>query len=188
MTAEQTPAFRGQITLDGPSGTGKSSVARDVARKLGAAYLDTGAMYRAAGLAADPTRARIDLDDDRVLLDGEDVTRLIRTPEASDRASRVAADPAVRRGLRCGPLSVPSHKLVPDARWLLDRPDGAVIARSDTSALPQTAGVAVYVHGRTALLRQALVQEGDDPAIQRPLPGFRRVAVSEHHSAYVRCR
>ena len=46
-----TGDFRGQITLDGPSGTGKSSVARDVARKLGAAYLDTGAMYRAATVA-----------------------------------------------------------------------------------------------------------------------------------------
>ena len=43
--------FRGQITLDGPSGTGKSSVARAVAARLGAAYLDTGAMYRAATIA-----------------------------------------------------------------------------------------------------------------------------------------
>ena len=44
-------AFRGQVTLDGPSGTGKSSVARGVAARLGAAYLDTGAMYRAATVA-----------------------------------------------------------------------------------------------------------------------------------------
>ena len=43
--------FRGQVTLDGPSGTGKSSVARAVAAKLGADYLDTGAMYRAATVA-----------------------------------------------------------------------------------------------------------------------------------------
>ena len=54
-------AFRGQITLDGPSGTGKSSVARAVARKLGAAYLDTGAMYRAATVAV--LDAGVDLDD-----------------------------------------------------------------------------------------------------------------------------
>ena len=53
--------FRGQITLDGPSGTGKSSVARDVARKLGAAYLDTGAMYRAATVAV--LDAGVNLDD-----------------------------------------------------------------------------------------------------------------------------
>ena len=62
------------VAIDGPAGAGKSTVARAVADALGFTYLDTGAMYRAAGLAADPTRARIDLDDDRVLLDGEDVT------------------------------------------------------------------------------------------------------------------
>src|SRR3712207_8585000 len=54
-------AFRGQVTLDGPSGTGKSSVARDVATRLGAAYLDTGAMYRAATVAV--LDAGVDLDD-----------------------------------------------------------------------------------------------------------------------------
>ena len=54
-------AFQGQITLDGPSGTGKSSVARDVARKIGAAYLDTGAMYRAATVAV--LDAGVSLDD-----------------------------------------------------------------------------------------------------------------------------
>jgi cytidylate kinase len=53
--------FRGSITLDGPSGTGKSSVARDVARALGAAYLDTGAMYRAATVAV--LDAGVSLDD-----------------------------------------------------------------------------------------------------------------------------
>jgi cytidylate kinase len=46
-----TGRFRGSVTLDGPSGTGKSTVARGVAARLGAAYLDTGAMYRAATVA-----------------------------------------------------------------------------------------------------------------------------------------
>src|SRR6476469_7321519 len=87
------------VAIDGPAGAGKSTVARRVADALGFTYLDTGAMYRAAGLADEPSAARIDLDGDRVLLDGEDVTGRIRTPEASDRASRVAADPAVRRAL-----------------------------------------------------------------------------------------
>ena len=59
MTVE--PGFIGQITLDGPSGTGKSSVAREVARKLGASYLDTGAMYRAATVAV--LDAGVSLDD-----------------------------------------------------------------------------------------------------------------------------
>ncbi len=53
--------FRGQVTLDGPSGTGKSSVARAVAARLGAAYLDTGAMYRAATVAV--LDAGVSLDD-----------------------------------------------------------------------------------------------------------------------------
>jgi cytidylate kinase len=56
-------------------------------------------MYRAAALADDPTVATIDLGDGRVLLEGEDVTDRIRTAEVSERASQVAADPAVRRAL-----------------------------------------------------------------------------------------
>ena len=87
------------VAIDGPAGAGKSTVARAVARALGFTYLDTGAMYRAAALAPDPTDARIDLDDGRVLLEGDDVTDRIRTPEVSERASQVAADPAVRRAL-----------------------------------------------------------------------------------------
>ncbi len=87
------------VAIDGPAGAGKSTVARAVARALDFTYLDTGAMYRAAGLAKDPTRARIDFDDGRVLLDGDDVTDRLRTPEASENASRVAADPNVRRAL-----------------------------------------------------------------------------------------
>jgi cytidylate kinase len=88
------------VAIDGPAGAGKSTVARAVADALGFTYLDTGAMYRAAALADDPTVATIDLDDDgRVLLEGDDVTDRIRTPEVSERASQVAADPAVRRAL-----------------------------------------------------------------------------------------
>jgi cytidylate kinase len=81
------------VAIDGPAGAGKSTVARAVARALDFTYLDTGAMYRAAGLAKKPAQARIDLDGERVLLDGDDVTDRLRTPEASENASRVAADP-----------------------------------------------------------------------------------------------
>jgi CMP/dCMP kinase len=118
VTAEQTPAFRGQITLDGPSGTGKSSVARDVARRLGAAYLDTGAMYRAATVAVldagvDPedaaavartvAAARIEVGTEAgteiVLVDGVDVATRIRGAEVTRNVSAVSAVPAVRRQL-----------------------------------------------------------------------------------------
>jgi cytidylate kinase len=110
--------FTGQVTLDGPSGTGKSSVARAVARRLGAAYLDTGAMYRAATVAVldagvDPedadavarvvAGARIEVgtaaDTEVVRVDGADVAVRIRGPEVTRAVSAVSAVPAVRRQL-----------------------------------------------------------------------------------------
>lgn len=79
-------------------------MARAVARALGFTYLDTGAMYRCAALASlrgqdDASQLDIAFDGDLVLLDGEDVTARIRTPEISERASVVANDPAVREAL-----------------------------------------------------------------------------------------
>ena len=102
------------VTIDGPAGAGKSTVARALADRLGWRLLDTGAMYRAVTLAA--LRRRVDLADEhalaalaesvevrlppgRVLLDGEDVGDLIRTVEVT-RASQYPANcPAVRRRL-----------------------------------------------------------------------------------------
>jgi cytidylate kinase len=102
--------------LDGPSGTGKSSVARAVATRLGAAYLDTGAMYRAATVAV--LDAGVDLDDaegiaravadadlrigtaadaETVTVDGVDVAERIRGTEVTRAVSPVSAVPAVRR-------------------------------------------------------------------------------------------
>jgi CMP/dCMP kinase len=111
-------SFRGQVTLDGPSGTGKSSVARGVAARLGAAYLDTGAMYRAATVAVldagiDPTDAdavartvagaRIEVGTDAatetVRVDDVDVAARIRGAEVTRAVSAVSAVPAVRRQL-----------------------------------------------------------------------------------------
>jgi cytidylate kinase len=111
-------AFSGQVTLDGPSGTGKSSVARAVAARLGAAYLDTGAMYRAATVAVldagvDPQdaeavatvvgRTTIEVgtaaDTELVRVDGVDVAIRIRGPEVTRAVSAVSAVPAVRRQL-----------------------------------------------------------------------------------------
>jgi CMP/dCMP kinase len=95
------------IAIDGPAGAGKSTVARAVAERLGFTYLDTGAMYRCVGLAvtanggpAGETAERIEIElGERVLLDGRDVSEAIRTAEASEAASRVASDPAVRAAL-----------------------------------------------------------------------------------------
>src|SRR5580704_10859165 len=103
------------IAIDGPVGSGKSTVARHVAEMLGYTHLDSGAMYRAIGLKAlrdgvpldSPERlaalagaARIDLVPREgkllVFLDGEDVTEQIRAPEVSHAASVVAVVPGVR--------------------------------------------------------------------------------------------
>jgi cytidylate kinase len=97
------------VAIDGPAGAGKSTVARALARRLGARYLDSGAMYRCVAVLSlrDPgadvaelaAAAPIDLEDGLVLLDGEDVSDAIRSPEVSKKASEVAAEPAVRAAL-----------------------------------------------------------------------------------------
>src|SRR3954471_22211328 len=97
------------VAIDGPAGAGKSTVARALAERLGARYLDSGAMYRCVALlslrepgvepGALAAGAQIQLEDGRVLLDGEEVSSAIRAREVSGRASEVAADPAVRAAL-----------------------------------------------------------------------------------------
>jgi cytidylate kinase len=107
------------MTIDGPSGSGKGTVSRAVARALGWALLDSGALYRLVALAGrraahslddGPALARLaedidirfgsgDSDEEIVWLDGKDVTGAIRTEEAGNDASKVAALPAVRAAL-----------------------------------------------------------------------------------------
>jgi CMP/dCMP kinase len=114
MTSNSSPLI---VAIDGPSGVGKTTTSKLVARELNLPHIDTGAMYRAIGLAA--SRRGIAFDDaeslrdlaaasqieflpgevPRILLDGEDITALIRTPEISMAASHVSAVPAVRRTL-----------------------------------------------------------------------------------------
>ena len=110
--------LRGVVALDGPSGTGKSTVARRLAIALGARYLDTGAMYRAVALAAlragvDPEATaevtallpglRLEIGTDPqeplVLLDGADVAAEIRGAEVTTAVSPVSAMSAVREHL-----------------------------------------------------------------------------------------
>ncbi|MBE6733636.1 MAG: (d)CMP kinase [Ruminococcaceae bacterium] len=103
------------VAIDGPAGAGKSTLSRKVAAELGFIYVDTGALYRAVGLKfidkGANTELNVDIDsilaetkvdirfcegEQRVFLDGEDVSDKIRTPEVSMMASAVSAKPAVR--------------------------------------------------------------------------------------------
>jgi cytidylate kinase len=121
MTAEESSFRSGDpgrkiiVAIDGPSGAGKSTIARRLARHFGLLNLETGAMYRAfalkalrAGLPLDESAGLERLaaettiglepgdDDNRVLLDGEDVTGLLRNQIVTDGASRVSIFPAIR--------------------------------------------------------------------------------------------
>jgi CMP/dCMP kinase len=120
------------VAIDGPAGAGKSTVARAVAKELGFTYLDSGAMYRAVALAGmrrgvPPAEiaglVQIDLSDG-VMLDGEDVSELIRAPEVSEAASRAAAEPAVRAA-----MVEEQRRLLSSGDWVAEGRDiGTVVA------------------------------------------------------------
>jgi hypothetical protein len=102
---------------------------------------------------------------------------------------RLLDAPKVQAARRCGPVSTPSHKLVPDTRWILGASARQVIARADASSKRRMQhGVALYVVQRDALLRQALVDKNDNVFDNIPMTGFDRLAFTDYYSAYVRCR
>jgi cytidylate kinase len=149
--------LRGVVALDGPSGTGKSTVARRLAKELHASYLDTGAMYRAVTLAVlraglDPespeavaaaTRATVEIGVDptspRIRLDGEDVGAEIRGPAVTASVSAVSAHPDVRRGLVDLQRRIIRHELA-------EGPGGIVVEGRDIGTVVATdAGLKVFL-------------------------------------------
>ncbi len=146
-----------RITIDGPAGAGKSTVARELAHALGYGYLDTGAMYRALALAA--LRAGIAPEDapglmrllssvdlrlehGRLRLDGEDVADEIRQPAVDRIVSLVAAHPAVREALVARQRSIASEGGI-----VMDGRDAGSVVLPDaeckfflTASLPARAG------------------------------------------------
>jgi hypothetical protein len=108
--------------------------------------------------------------------------------KAHDDLVRVLNDPTVKAGLKCGPLTLPNHKLVPDSRWIADLPYKKVRARADPKLQPQPRkGVGIYVTSRFALFKHAFTSPSDSVLIQVPPPGFERVKVTPFYAAYVAC-
>jgi 3-phosphoshikimate 1-carboxyvinyltransferase len=153
------------IAIDGPSGSGKGTVAQRVAARLGFHYLDSGALYRVVALAA--LRRKLALDDalalgdlserlpvefrgDEVLLEGERITTAIRTEEISSAASQVASIPAVRQGLMRRQRSFRrAPGLVADGRDM-----GSVVFPDATLKVYLTASVEARAERRYKQLKQ----------------------------------
>ncbi|MGB2712480.1 MAG: (d)CMP kinase, partial [Conexibacter sp.] len=170
------------FAIDGPAGAGKSTVARAVADALGFTYLDSGAMYRCVGLAAREQRRppgevapQLDIElGERVLCDGRDVTEAIRTPEASEAASRAAADPAVRAA-----VVAQQRRLVTHGDWVAEGRDIGTVVAPDaavkvflTASPPERARRRAEQLGadvQTVLAEQAIRDERDTTRAHSPL-------------------
>ena len=156
--------------MDGPSGTGKSTVSRAVAERLGIPHLDTGAFYRAATLAAirarlDPSDAErvskavstatLDQNGGRMYLDGVDVSSEIREPEVTAQVSQVSAHPAVRRLL-----------VAYQREWVRLHGGRAVVEGRDIgSVVFPDADVKIYLDATAEVrARRRAIQEGADPS------------------------
>lgn len=150
--ARPSVTFRGVVAVDGPSGTGKSTVSRRLARELRARYLDTGAMYRAAAVGVlragvDPTDAEavarcvagleIGISTDaapaQVVISGEDVTTAIRGEDATRTVTPVSAVPEVRA------------QLVAQQRELIGRGRIVVEGRDIGTVVAPAADVKIYL-------------------------------------------
>ncbi len=161
------------VAMDGPSGSGKSSASRGVARALGLRYLDTGAMYRAitwwmlesgvdvadqaaiAGRAAEPVLAiATDPDAPSVTVDGRDVSAEIRTREVTSAVSAVSAVPEVR-----GRLVAEQRAIIGDGDIVVEGRDiGTVVAPGAPVKIYLTASPEARARRRTAELTGTTVE------------------------------
>ncbi len=150
------------VAIDGPSGSGKSSVARAIAKRFGLSYLDTGAMYRAFAwwslqghndLSTCPLRISTSPEAPRVIVGNTDVSAEIRGADVTERVSLIAADPAVRA------------EAVRRQREIIEQaPEGIVVEGRDiTSVVAPTAPVRVFLTADVAAREARRAAEFDDP-------------------------
>ena len=124
--------------------------------------------------------------------------------QAHHDLTQVLNDPKVQAGLKCGPLTGPNHKIVPDSRWIAGLDDGDVLARAwmyrvdaapekysaaDRAAVARAKakGVAIVVTSRFAIFKHAWTDPSDDALIQVPPAGFRAGRHARFYAAYARC-
>ncbi|MCW2997534.1 MAG: hypothetical protein JWN65_1083 [Solirubrobacterales bacterium] len=100
----------------------------------------------------------------------------------------ILKNPVVRKARSCGPISTPSHKLIPEVRWIADLPADQVLARSDPASDAATSrGLALLVTTRQTLLRQAVVEDSDTALDNIPPEGFTRLAFNGTYAVYTSC-
>lgn len=158
------------IAIDGPSGTGKTTVSRLVAARLDLPYLDTGAFYRAAthravetgtdisdgeAIAALLAETTLEQERNHTFLDGVDVSEAIRSPEVTSKVSIVSAHPEVRA------ILVDLQR-----RWVDEHQGSAVVEGRDIgSVVFPAAGVKIYLDANPAVRASRRAdQDGEDPA------------------------
>jgi cytidylate kinase len=158
------------IAIDGPAGAGKSTLSRKLAGRLGVSRLDTGAMYRSVAWAAlergiDPAdapavaelaRSLVITVDDRVSVDGTDVTRAIRDPEVNVAVSVVSAHPDVRAVL-----------VARQRQWVADQGGGVVEGRDIGSVVLPDADLKIFLTASPEERARRRADEGADGVARR---------------------
>jgi len=182
------------VTIDGPAGAGKSSAARALATRLGFAHVDTGAMYRAVGVLAQEQGIGLDDDDalaralsgwrfevdparGAIVVDGRDLSTVIRRPDAGELASRVSTRPVVRERL----VALQRQLGAAGGVVMEGRDIGTVVFPDALVKLYLTASPAVRAERRARELR-ALGEQVDEAALARDLAERDRRDAGRSHS------
>lgn len=161
------------VAIDGPAGSGKSTVARGVAQRLGLAYLDTGAMYRSVAFAT--LRAGVEPGDvdavarlargvdievgERVVVDGEDATRAIRGPSVTLAVSAVAANPDVRKEM-----------VRRQREWVTSRGGAVVEGRDIGTVVFPDADLKVFLTAEAKVRASRRAEESGDDVVAADIP------------------